>query len=391
MDETSTAAASESVASAKSDQADQDEPVIGRVPRRRRKAKPEAEVVLLCNPRAGGRWRELAQILDSEEARHVRRIVTDSVEDIAPAVADLGRDAKLLCIYGGDGTIQRILDRLSPARRDDIHLAMLGGGTMNVTSRWCGFDGSPGENFRAVVNAYRTGDLLLKEVPLLEVQHSREIHRGFTFGMGPIVRVLDAYERGRKGKAAALGLAMRAFAATWTGFPQNIRPLLEPMMAEVELDGDIVPHERFSALFGNVTGQINPGVAPFVEVRGRDEFHCAAYAVEVRELSLALPMLLRGWLPMDWDVLRRPSKLWRRDRGNGDLDSSLRPAIPTDPRYVNRPAAHLRIRTDETLYTVDGELLHAEGGEIHVHLGPVIKLAFNPAASLRNVVKAAMG
>src|SRR5690349_23893222 len=41
-----------------------------------------AQIVLLCNPRAGGRWKALAGILDSEEARHVRRIVTDSVEDI---------------------------------------------------------------------------------------------------------------------------------------------------------------------------------------------------------------------------------------------------------------------------------------------------------------------
>ena len=51
--------------------------------KRPRKVKQEAEVVLICNPRAGGRWKALAGILDSEEARHVRRIVTDSVEDIA--------------------------------------------------------------------------------------------------------------------------------------------------------------------------------------------------------------------------------------------------------------------------------------------------------------------
>jgi hypothetical protein len=48
--------------------------------RRKRKHKADAEIVLICNPRAGGRWKELAGILDSEEAAFTRRIVTDSVE-----------------------------------------------------------------------------------------------------------------------------------------------------------------------------------------------------------------------------------------------------------------------------------------------------------------------
>ena len=61
--------------------------------------------MLLCNPSAGGRWRELADILDSDEARYARRILTDSIEDIGPALADLGRSTHLVCIYGGDGTI----------------------------------------------------------------------------------------------------------------------------------------------------------------------------------------------------------------------------------------------------------------------------------------------
>ncbi|HLU66931.1 MAG TPA: diacylglycerol kinase family protein, partial [Kofleriaceae bacterium] len=186
--------------------------VTGRRPRR---VKPEAEVVLICNPRAGGRWKALAGILDSEEARHVRRIVTDSVEDIANAVTDLGQNARLLCIYGGDGTIQRVLDRLSPEAHETVHLALLGGGTMNVTSRWCGFSRDPLRNFRHVVRGHRSGELLYKEVPILEVRTGREFHRAFTFGMGPIVRLLDAYEHGKKGKVAALGTAARAITAVW--------------------------------------------------------------------------------------------------------------------------------------------------------------------------------
>ena len=44
------------------------------------------DVVLLCNPRAGGRWRALADVLDSPEARIARRIVTDEIDDLRQAI-----------------------------------------------------------------------------------------------------------------------------------------------------------------------------------------------------------------------------------------------------------------------------------------------------------------
>lgn len=58
------------------------------------------DVVLLCNPQAGGRWRVLADVLDSEEARAVHRIVTDEIDDVRGAISELGPRVTLLCIYG---------------------------------------------------------------------------------------------------------------------------------------------------------------------------------------------------------------------------------------------------------------------------------------------------
>ena len=341
-----------------------------RVPGKRpRKVKREAEVVLICNPRAGGRWKALAGILDSEEARHVRRIVTDSVEDIATALGDLGADAKLLCIYGGDGTIQRVLDRLAPGTHEHLHLALLGGGTMNVTSRWCGFTRDPARNFRHVVRGHRSGDLLFKEVPLLDVGTGRELHRAFTFGMGPVVRLLDAYERGRKGRIAALGTAARAIGATWFKRSGEYERLLAPLEAEITLDGEKLDYQRFAALFANVTGQINPGVEPFVDQRGRDNFYVAAAAVSLREMSLALPFLIRGWLPLDVGALAEPGRLLERLRN---------PSLFTDPRYVNRTGSRMEVRSAEPLYTVDGEILEAQGGQVTVDVGPLLRLAVGP-------------
>ena len=341
----------------------------------RRKVKQEAEVVLICNPRAGGRWKALAGILDSEEATHVRRIVTDSVEDIARAVADLGEDARLLCIYGGDGTIQRVLDLLAPGRRE-LQLALLGGGTMNVTSRWCGFSRDPLRNFREVVRGHRSGELLYKEVRVLEVMAGGEFHRCFTFGMGPPVRLLDAYERGRKGKLAALQTAAYAVAAAWLKSPASYEQLLAPLQAEIRIDGELLPYGEFAAVFANVTGQINPGVEPFVNQRSRDTFYCAAAAVSAREITLALPFLIRGWLPLDVAALTEPGRLLERLRN---------PSLFTDPRYVNRTGARLEIGSAERLYTIDGEIVTAPEGPIAVELGPTLKLAVAPLNHTRRI------
>lgn len=341
---------------------------------RRRRVKSDADIVLICNPAAGGRWKALASILDSEEAKHTRRIVTDSVEDISAAVADLGHRAKLICVYGGDGTIQRVLDRLSEDDLEQVQLGLLGGGTMNVTSRWLGFGRSPVQNFRYVVNNYRSGDLMFKEAPLLEVRSGESLSHGFTFGMGPLVRLLDAFERGKKGKLPAVMLAAKAGMAAWLKTPGVYQDMLELLKAEVRIDSELLQHEEYAAVFANTTGQINPGIVPFVDERSRDGFLCAAYAVSAREFALTVPFLTRGWLPIDlWSLLDAASVI------KGVKKPS---SFPTDPRYINRPARHLKITSGEPIYTIDGEILTTESDTINVDLGPTVRLAVGPQAAI---------
>jgi diacylglycerol kinase family enzyme len=341
--------------------------------------QPQGDIVLICNPRAGGRWRELAAILDSEEGQRARRIVTDSVEDIAPAIAEISQETKLLCIYGGDGTIQRVLDHLSSARHGAVQLAFLGGGTMNVTARWCGFGRSPSENFREIVRNYESGNLLFKQLNLLQVRQRARRYRGFTFGMGPLVRLLDAYEGGSKGKLAALSTASRGIAAALTGFPSSHAKLLAQMQARVVVDGEEVPHRRFSAVFANVTGQINPGVAPFVDRPTRDTFHYIAYAVTSREFTMNVGGLVRGWLPVDPRSLVRPDRIVKHllDR------RSVKGSVPTDPRYINANGSRMTVESDEELFTVDGEILRSTGDPFEVSLGLEVRVAVSSRANLR--------
>jgi len=244
---------------------------------------------------------------------------------------------------------------------------LLGGGTMNVTSRWCGFSPNPAQNFRQVVRQFRAGELLVKEVPIMNVEAGGERYRAFTFGMGPVVRLLDAYEQGRKDKLAAVAMGARGLAAAWTGFPRGIAKVIAPMHATITLDDEQLAYDNYTAVFTNVTGEINPGVAPFVDDRQRDAFLCAACAVGPKELTMALPLLARGYLPPNLAALLGPGRT---------LEALGHPERLADPRYINRSGRSLKIESDERMYTVDGEIIHAPGnGPITVRIGPPLSLA----------------
>ena len=341
--------------------------------------KPK-DVVLLCNPQAGGRWRALADVLDSEEAKSVRRIVTDDISDVRQALSNTGQRAKLVCIYGGDGTIFHVINEMlrnqSPGEPLP-RLALLGGGTMNVTGRICGMTESPGENFRAIMNAYLTDKLLWREVPVMEVGNGEQKSYGFTFGMGPLVRLLDRYENGTKGKLAALTLGLRAIAAAVSPIQTSMSELFEDMTASVIADGAELPFNHFTAVFANTTGAINRSIEPFTDPRTRDTFHFLAYAVSSREFALFTPLLARGKLPFDRSELIHPVAAWRHlsalATGKGTL--------PRDPRYVNHPAQILHVdAAAESIYTIDGEVLQKSDAPLEVKLGPSLQLALRDGA-----------
>jgi hypothetical protein len=348
---------------------------------------PERDIVLLCNPRAGGRWKSLASILDSAESSHVRWIVTDSIEDIGPALAMLSDRTKLVCVYGGDGTIQAIMDQMYADRLDGPPMAFIGGGTMNVTARWCGFANKPARNFRDVVRSYRSGDLLTKEVPVLTVRQGVTRRHCFTFGLGPMVRVLAEYEEGGKGKAAALAIVGQALTAAWTNMPPKFRDILRPIEAEVFRNGERLPYDRWTALFCNSTGRLHIGVEPFVKMRTRETFYLGAYAVSKQEIAIWMPALMRGLLPVDPKSLIKPVSGWKAIAmsyvGQG--------SYPVDPRYINDLATEVEVRCEERVFTVDGEVVHGTGEPLRVRLGPTLRLAVSPTAALSKPVRLATG
>jgi len=338
--------------------------------------KEGQDIVLVCNPRAGGRWRQLAGVLDSAEAQHVRRIVTDSIDDIGPALSSLGRRVKLVIIYGGDGTIQQILTdifRSTDGQWSGPAFAMVGGGTMNLTARWCGWRDSPDENFRRVVHDALTDNLATREVPLLRIEQGDRVEYGFLFAAGSPIRVLNEYEHGRKGKLSALVFFARTTVNAFRPNAGLIESSLEQMRAEIVLDGEVLPYREFAMTACSITGTLQIGMEPFVGERGGETFYCFAYAASPREIAILLPLLARGIIPIDPKSLLQPvsqlTHIGLSYLGKGKLP------LPLDPRYVNRPVKEYVLRTDEAVFTIDGEIFSSNGQPIRITTGPTLRLA----------------
>ncbi|MBI5478956.1 MAG: hypothetical protein HY906_08880 [Deltaproteobacteria bacterium] len=338
--------------------------------------KEAQDIVLVCNPRAGGRWKQLAGILDSAEAQHVRRIVTDSIDDIGPALASLGRRVRLVVVYGGDGTIQQILTdifRSGDGTWSGPAVGMVGGGTMNLTSRWCGWRDAPEENFIQIVHDAMTDKLATREVPMLKIQQGARVEYGFLFAAGSPIRVLNEYEHGRKSRIAAVVFFARTIVNAFNKNAHLIESSLDQMRGEILLDGVPLPYNDFVLTACSITGSLQIGMQPFVGERGGDTFYSLAYAVSAREIAVLLPFLARAMLPIDPKSLLQPvsqvTHIGLSYFGQGSLP------LPLDPRYINHPVKEYELRSAEKVYTIDGEIFESTGEPIKITTGPTLRLA----------------
>jgi hypothetical protein len=124
------------------------------------------------------------------------------------------------------------------------------------------------------------------------------------------------------------------------------------------------------AVISSVMDTINPSVEPFVRERSPETFNCLAYAIGPREFMLALPLLWRGYLPIQPRSLFQPistlKEMLRAQFGRG--------LPPIDPRYVNRTAKCLSVTADDEIYTIDGEIFPLKQGTARIRLGPSISI-----------------
>lgn len=330
-----------------------------------------SDALVLFNLRAGGGAEGLPRLLESTTARALRGEVVLANERLDPAAHDRVKARLPILVHGGDGTLQRTLDQLfsAPAPRSGgphppPRIAAVGGGTMNVISRWCGFRRSPAENVQSVLHAQRTGDLTYRQVPLLRIRQADQAHVGFIFGMGPMIRVVDAFDqRQDKSKLGAMMMLARALGSVFLpSIFSELSAAVAPLDASIETDGRVLPYDQFGLLFASATEQVFLGTRPFTAQRRPHAFNFAAYADSTRAISATFPLLARGW---------RPREKSRLSSGSDRLREA-------DRRYVNQTSRRLVIRSSERIFTLDGEIFESSGEPLAIEVGPTVELAMRP-------------
>jgi diacylglycerol kinase family enzyme len=220
----------------------------------------------------------------------------EEVEDVAREF--LRRQIDVLAICGGDGSFFRTLSAMvrtyGPQRPLPLFLP-LRAGSMNTIARSVGCRHGSAERVLAHVAAdYRAGRAFeTTERHLIEVNGE---HAGFMVGAGAIVNFLRLYYGAPgRGPRAAASLLARAFASALLG-SSLARGVLQHVEADIDCDGERVPHRRFNIIYASSITDIGLGFhATYLATRKRGFFHLLAGRLRALQLLRRLRRLRRGW------------------------------------------------------------------------------------------------
>lgn len=301
----------------------------------------------LCN---GDKRRWAGKIGDFAREYGYPYFITTSVDAVGGVLSDLAANgAGFTGVLGGDGTLQQYIT--AALRRDSttsLTIAPLGAGTMEQARKWLGWRGTPLQVARQVTRAYQKGELRIREVPVLKVEHAGTVRYGFMFLLGPFVRLLAEYDRQGRSLRQACTTAIWSSLAALTGWPKEYKRLIHPAQVAITADGDEQPNfSRPTIVIASILSRMEFDVRPFLP-SGDSLEHDRFYTI----LSTLPPAQVVTHIPR-----------FRRGR------------VPEGERLFNRPCAEMTLRTSEKLFTLDGELFDIEPGElITVTIGPTVRL-----------------
>lgn len=315
-------------------------------------------IAVLTNVEAGknrsGRYRRfhIPQIVGGKGTV----IETASLEEIDGALERiLSQEERLICLNGGDGTVQRILTRiinLYGEETEDLPILFpMRGGTMNLLADNVGIKGKPDELCRQALQMDRSlGELPYVEVPTLrvvrEMGEKTEREYGFFHGSGGLFRFHRVYYRDTKGG--------------------NLPAVKLVLMC---LGSGIVKRGRYKDVFG---------MTPMRVIVDDFEMPCDSYIIV---LAMIFKKMLLTFNPL-------------RDEGEGDfffmacglplgkIFTSLHklfwirgdePPFPKEV-YYNQRASRLVLEGSEG-YSFDGEVYELdEPYRLTIDLGPKVKI-----------------
>ncbi|MBI3785943.1 MAG: hypothetical protein HY270_21325 [Deltaproteobacteria bacterium] len=224
------------------------------------------------------------------------------------------RDIDIVAVCGGDGSFFRALSALVRAygTKPLPKFLPLRAGSMNTIARSVGcLHGAPEKVLAQSVNQYRAGrPFEITERQLIEVDGR---HYGFMVGCGAIVNFLQTYYGGKgRGPWAAARLFTRCVTSAASG-GVLARALLHPLEADVDCDGERVPHRRFNVIYASSITDIGLGFhATYLATRKPGYFHLLAGRLHPWEVVKRLRRIRKGWpldVPTLYDNLARQTRV----------------------------------------------------------------------------------
>jgi diacylglycerol kinase family enzyme len=310
---------------------------------------------ILTNPHSNRNRRHLPR-LRSQLARHpdIRHIETRSLAELPRAVDALLDDGvELLAINGGDGTVHLTLTALMQIAGERMPtIALLPGGTTSMSAR--GINGGAVQFEHALERLIRAAD----GAHVAEPRHLIKVHAvgaapqlGLCLGMGAIVRGIEychdrIYSMGLRDEWAA-GVAL--LRAGW-GIARREAVFSEGVPLAIDVDGQ--RHDARASIFLVTTlDELILGIQPFWGA-GAAPLRVTLVREHAHRFLRNFPDLLRG----------RPD-----------------PHLTEAAGYFSRRGTRVSIR-GEGPYTIDGEIYHAQTGELTVEaFGPVPMISLGAA------------
>jgi diacylglycerol kinase family enzyme len=310
---------------------------------------------LYANRRAGWQKEEWHNLDDWALEAGIKSYVLTDIEEMDPIIARFGEETTLLFIFGGDGTVFRVLNSWinhHGAEKKPL-VVTIGGGTMKRLPRRTRWIGTPAENARIALKLFESGSLAELPLSLLEVKRGSERYFAATFIAGAPVRVMRQYSRFKTTPFIAGAFAFGSVMAGLAGRPKFFTGLYGQINAKVTVDGAPLPEERFIVVIKDVLEKLIFFIEPYKGVCRPGQSYSLAYAANYQEIARRFGQISIG----------RP---------------------PDDPRYFNQPTSVIQIEPREEIpFTLDGEFFTARPGEtITISQGPEVRVAMNPFAHL---------
>ena len=226
---------------------------------------------IISNPNSGSNQKKFARIRRYvDEQRDLPHKIVTNAEDVVRALEELARrDTNLIAVNAGDGTIHAVLTALFHHRPFPTLplLALLSGGTTNMTPKDLGLQGSRIQSL-ARIRAWSQsggGEGFIVRRPILRVRHPtiRRPLYGLFFGAASIAKGIDLFHAriqgtGLKGNPAnALILARFLVAIAARDLDQ-----LGAARATITVDGRTLPAEHFILILTYTLERLIFGMQP---------------------------------------------------------------------------------------------------------------------------------